>query len=722
MTRRQSAALLGAVLVLLAVAVVLILAHRAPRLAATNSRVTVSGADVIIAGHTERCQGGEYLPAEADRMRVLVDGFLPGPPESLSFRLRSQDGRSLANARAVVAERGHLQLPLPPRRAEAPQASLCIHNEGDRKLGLTGNRTPANPEAAPGTNGRGERVSDEVRVDYLRPGSESWFSILEPISQRFTRFKPGWVGAWTLWALAAVAVAAAAAGGLVLRSVLRRPRQVGRTARIPGLRRVPMAALACAGLALVNAAMWNVITPTMQGPDEIGHISYVEYVAQHGKPPSLTAPAGGRGAEGAPILGANWTDVVSSIAFSPEGPPIWSPLEDRDLRARLATDATKQATAVSYVAVNPPLYYAVDAAVDRALHSQSPLDRLFWMRLLGAVLAAATVILTFLFLRELMPGSPWTWTVGGLGVAFQPDLGFLGGVVSPDTALFAASAALLLVVARSLRLGLTVRRGVALGLIALAGALTKGTFFALAPGTALGVAVMLWRARARRRPVLVAGGVAAAAAGVPFAIWQRLNTAVLGRGSSTTSGVTDSHFAATASVRGQLSYLWQTFLPALGGQHHWFVISSRYPLWDIYLQGFIGRFGWFAFGLPKWADWIGLVVIISALLAAAVALGQAGAWRRRTGELATYAAMLGGTVLLVAFVGYRFKLATTFDFEQARYLLGLLPLWGAVLACATRPFGRWMPLAASVLVGACILDSLASQMVSVGDWYAFYPA
>ena len=104
------------------------------------------------------------------------------------------------------------------------------------------------------------------------------------------------------------------------------------------------------------------------------------------------------------------------------------------------------------------------------------------MRLLSALIAGLTVAFTFLFLRELLPDSPWAWTVGALAVAFQPLFGFIGGGVTPDNLLFAASAALIWLLARAFRVGLTPRLGAAIGLAALAGVLTKQAMFGLLPG------------------------------------------------------------------------------------------------------------------------------------------------------------------------------------------------------------------------------------------------
>ena len=39
-------------------------------------------------------------------------------------------------------------------------------------------------------------------------------------------------------------------------------------------------------MALLNGIAWGLITPLFQTPDEAGHVAYVQYVAETGKPPT----------------------------------------------------------------------------------------------------------------------------------------------------------------------------------------------------------------------------------------------------------------------------------------------------------------------------------------------------------------------------------------------------------------------------------------------------
>ena len=66
---------------------------------------------------------------------------------------------------------------------------------------------------------------------------------------------------------------------------------------------------------------------------------------------------------------------------------------------------------------SPPLYYALEAIPYKLTPSSKVLDELMAMRLLSALMGALTVLLVFLFLRELLPAlalgvagrerSPW---------------------------------------------------------------------------------------------------------------------------------------------------------------------------------------------------------------------------------------------------------------------------------------------------------------------------
>ena len=144
----------------------------------------------------------------------------------------------------------------------------------------------------------------------------------------------------------------------------------------------------------------------------------------------------------------------------------------------------------------PPLYYALEAVPYWISPSNDLLTRLVFMRLLSALMAAGTVLAVFLFLRELLPHTPWAWTVGALMVAFQPMFDFIGAGVNGDNLLYLASALTIYAIARAYRRGLTTARSAAIGAALAVGMLAKLTFLALVPGAGLALLLLAWRARA----------------------------------------------------------------------------------------------------------------------------------------------------------------------------------------------------------------------------------
>jgi 4-amino-4-deoxy-L-arabinose transferase-like glycosyltransferase len=469
--------------------------------------------------------------------------------------------------------------------------------------------------------------------------------------------------------------------------------------------------VACAAIGFAHAALWAVVTPPFQVPDEPSHVGYAQYLAETGKVPSGKGDSYS-GEQLAALLG---------IPFSIEGKPSWFRSDRRELFRELDSPTlTRSSSGEALVANNyPPLYYALEAIPYRIAYGTNLLNRVFFMRLMSALIAGLTVGFVFLFLRELLPGSRWAWTVGALAVAFQPMVGFLGGGVTPDNLLFAASAALIWLLARAFRVGLTAPLGAAIGIAAAGGVLSKQTMFGLLPGAALGLALMVGRAPPERRRDAVRGVVLAALlVVVPFGLWFAASHGLYDRmNSSVSAGFTNAEVGRHTSIKGQVTYLWQVIFPPLPGMTDQFPYN---PLWTTYTQGFIGRFGWFQFGFQQWANWLGLGVLLSIVgLAAGALVRGRNALRSRWPEALTYAALAAGLFLFVEVAAYRFHSSNDQFFEQARYLLPLLPLYAALVALAARGVGRrWGPAVGAFMVVLFMGHSLFAMFLSISRWYA----
>jgi 4-amino-4-deoxy-L-arabinose transferase-like glycosyltransferase len=332
-------------------------------------------------------------------------------------------------------------------------------------------------------------------------------------------------------------------------------------------------------------------------------------------------------------------------------------------------------------------------------------------------MAGVSVLFVYLFLREALPGAPWAWTVGALGVALYPLLGFMSGAVNPDAMLCAVSAALFCCLARAFRRGLTPRLGVAIGVVTAVGFLTKLNFVGLAPGIALALVVLTRRAaRSDRGAALRSLGLAAVIGAGPVLIYTLVNVisnhAGLGVASSGIH-ITSRH----GSVLDELVYVWQLYLPRLPGMATDF--PGIFPPRQLWFDRTVGLYGWLDTFFPDWVYTVALIpaALIAALCARTLVLRRA-ALRRRLPELAVYALIAVGVLGLVGADSYLEFPARSGAYSEPRYLLPLAAIFGAVLALAARGAGRrWGPVAGTLIVLLILGHNIFSQLLTVARYY-----
>jgi 4-amino-4-deoxy-L-arabinose transferase-like glycosyltransferase len=485
---------------------------------------------------------------------------------------------------------------------------------------------------------------------------------------------------------------------------------------------LPKAARWCALIAFLNGAVWSVVTPPFHVPDETVHVSYLQRLAETGRIPNKP---------GAAVFSPEEAGVLNALNFNlvvgrPAERTAFTAGQNR-LVKQVAGDSLGRVGGggTSESSNQPPLYYAYESLGYLAVPSGNLLTRLSLMRLLSALIGATTVVFVYLFLRELLP-QPWTWTVGALAVAFQPLFGFISSGVTPDSLLFASSAALFWLLARAFRRGLSPGLGVGLGAVLAVGLLAKLNFVAFLPGVFLGVTLLVWRER--RAPALrgsvVGAGAACAIVGSLSGVYVALNHLVWDRTSwggglgVATRAATGSGAAPTDPITlpWQLSYTWQLYLPRLPFMNRQF---PHFPPWEVWYKGFIGRFGWLDTAFDLWVYRLTLAVTIPLLALVAVALFRARAdLRRRWPEIATYAAIVAGLLVSVGLLGLRYRRNTGYEFEQARYLLPFLALYGAALAGAAIGAGRRFarPVGAAIVALAAV-HGLFAQLLVISRFY-----
>lgn len=485
-------------------------------------------------------------------------------------------------------------------------------------------------------------------------------------------------------------------------------------------RRIPTAGWVCALVALLTGTAWSLLIPLFHVPDEQAHFSYAQYVAEAGKPPTGRAGIQHFSEEQRLLLDTvRWKYVIHRGENRPPSTATAKRRLERAQDARLDRESEGGYTTATN---NPPLYYGAAAGAYLLSPSTAPADRIHLMRLLSALLGAVTVLFTFLFLRELLPGTPWAWTVGALAVAFQPVFGFISGGVNSDNMLYAASAGVFLGIARCFRHELTPRRGLWIGGCAAVGLLSKINMLGLLPGIALGLLLLVLRAdsagrRNAARGALAAAGVTAGSVIVYMAvnstIWDRGlffgAGGVQGFGSFETAGPANTVETQEATLGGALNYLWQFYLPKLPFMDAEF---TAYQARQVWLDGFIGAFGWLDYTFPRPIYDLGLALLgVILVLAGRELVLRRARLHARLGELVTYCALAAGLIVFVNVSGYIGRLNTPLGFEQARYLFPLLPLYGTIVALAVRGAGRRYGPAAGILVVSVAIAHTAVAMV-----------
>ena len=195
---------------------VIVLSSSDRRLADTNARVRESGVALRLLAGKRRCQRQE-VPAGAGAVRLFADPFVfkSGPLEVTVFK----DGRPLARARAPApSPAGPVVLSLEPAlEAEVPDARVCIANRGVTPVELDGNVTPPGGSSLSRLFVGQPLPPDDIRVDLLRPGRESWWSFAPAVADRLGLRKASFFGAWTMWAVFVLVGLTWAAGLLLLR-------------------------------------------------------------------------------------------------------------------------------------------------------------------------------------------------------------------------------------------------------------------------------------------------------------------------------------------------------------------------------------------------------------------------------------------------------------------------------------------------------------------------
>jgi hypothetical protein len=695
---------------LIAVAIAVVLSR--PPLVAAGIRM-VPGRSLLAYQKDGRsiCQGDEALPQGTVAVRLGLGANVGPRVEFAAFSGARVLTRGVRGAGWGIDE----TVTVPVRRVARTVRNVRVCTTVGPEIEPIEIHEASVPGRAVGAGGQ-----SGLKIEYLRPASGSWLSMLAPIARNMGfGHAPG--GVLSVLLLVALMAAVVALVSLMVIHELGAADREDEAAR--RLLRVPAQAWVCALVAFLSAASWSLLTPPFQVTDEPSHFAYVQRLAETGRLPT-SGESNFSPAEEIALRGL----LHSEVLWYPEHRTISSRAQQRALGRDLDARSSRVDAGDAGVAHSqPPLYYALELLPYFLGSGGTLLDQLELMRLLSALLASLTALFAYMFVREALPRLRWSWTVGGLTAALAPLLGLMAGSVNPDAMLCSVSACLLYLLARGFRRGLTRGVALALGAVAAIGFLTKLNFVGLAPGMLLGLVLLAFRARRGvagggplRRPGLRSVcrrlALALAVAFSPVAVYAAIN--VLSRRPtfgflSRTLSTSQPH----ESLLSEIFYAWQLYLPRLPGMTNDFpgVFTTR----EVWFDRGVGLYGWLDTSFPPWVDNLALILAAPIAVFAVSALWAARAsLRGRLSELTVYAVIACGMLALVGVDSYRHLATEGGGYMQPRYLLPMLPLLAAALTLSARGAGRrWGPVAGTAIVLLLLAHDIFSQLLTISRFY-----
>ena len=503
---------------------------------------------------------------------------------------------------------------------------------------------------------------------------------------------------------------------------------------------VPVVVLAATLAFGLLGAVWSVVAPLGEAPDEPAHLALVLHLADGNPYPEYDGLT-----NQAAIIRLCRTYVAATRACPRDGEPVTltsvrsHPAADApDKATRLAWDDEGGSASVGQVnqmPQHPPLYYqsmAMVLRVERALGGgpMSTDRELALLRLANAALLAPLPLLAWWAARRFRLGEAAAVTAS-VSVFAIPMLTHIGSTLNNDNLLTLLAAVATALLAGVLRGDRSLRTAVAVGVIAALALLTKAFGIVLVP--AIVIAYLLGsRERAAPDPASsrnvagedddpgvqasdvpqgdgnLVGGVddpGALACDVRVGWGDRVRSVLAPLAAAGGSVVVlagwwyvgvrarTGTFAPTVESGRITSALAPPgFEPSLGDFAGEFVRNVNNRFW--------GSFGWYTVRFPSWLATVCTLLVVAAVVTALVPRRDpSGSNRWQRLALLVPVVLLGGLVFARAWSLY--STSSMFQFLQGRYLFaGLIGLLVLVAIGAVRVAGRWTP---AVVAGLALL-------------------
>lgn len=460
-------------------------------------------------------------------------------------------------------------------------------------------------------------------------------------------------------------------------------------------RRVPRPLAALLAIALIEGLVWCIVLPPLQGPDEIGHFSYVQKIAETGTIPWHTRePANPGHAYSEEVEIAAECSGITGLAQNLSARAPASVVDEHICFADLnhLPRAARSDGGFTSAEKNPPLYYLYEAVPYLAFRHSTFFTRSFAMRLANLPFLLALIVFTWLLAGELLmglPRGPVLRTLATAAVVLNPQLTMIAATINPDLLLAALWTAGLWLSTSIVRYGLTRTRVGWLTAVCAIAAFTQGRGLPLIPLATFALAVAAWR---RRRPTGYAAVASVAACGLAVLAGAYLLLRYALRDDVTLS-----------RTRGFLSYVWQFYLPKLGFMKP--TIHPGYGVRQVFIDRFLGTFAQLEVTFsPATLDFLSRAAEVTAVAAIIGLVVHRRRLARGPWVLALLTVGALSCLLMLHAVAYSSLLTNSGDpVITGRYLLPLLPLYGVGIAFAV----SWLPRALSAAMSGAAVAGLA---------------
>lgn len=151
------------------------------------------------------CQTPVVLAEEFQGVRFQVGTYhRPGPPLEVFVR-RPGSALPIASGRLAggYPDVSRPTVAIAPRVPTGTRAALCVRNRGERRVALYGGPEMANLRSTVTVDGRD--VKTDLTLVFTRKPASALATVPE-IFERASAFRPAWIGPWSYWLLAGLAL------------------------------------------------------------------------------------------------------------------------------------------------------------------------------------------------------------------------------------------------------------------------------------------------------------------------------------------------------------------------------------------------------------------------------------------------------------------------------------------------------------------------------------